>query len=88
MLNNEINAEAAAASPVAILPGFGPSPIVRQLRITDSPFPVRDVDDNSSSQVDKEAEEFIERFYEQLRLQKMMSVREGRNQNGCARSFG
>ncbi|PIA64726.1 hypothetical protein AQUCO_00100296v1 [Aquilegia coerulea] len=84
MLNNEIIAE---ASPVAILPGFGRSPMVRQLRITDSPFPVRDVDENSS-QVDKEAEEFIEKFYEQLRLQKMMSVREGRNQNGCPRSFG
>ncbi|KAM4111134.1 hypothetical protein ACJW30_05G044700 [Castanea mollissima] len=58
MLNNE-------ASPA--LPGFGRSPMVRQLRITDSPFPLRDIDEDS--QVDKAAEEFIQRFYKELRQQ-------------------
>ncbi|KAL5729037.1 hypothetical protein ACHQM5_002042 [Ranunculus cassubicifolius] len=67
MLNDEV----VAGSP--ILPGFGRSPLmVRQLRVTDSPFPLRDVDENSS-QVDEQAEEFIQRFYEQLRLQSIMS---------------
>ncbi|XP_018839148.1 uncharacterized protein LOC109004895 [Juglans regia] len=63
MLNNEAAVEASPA-----LPGFGRSPMVRQLRITDSPFPLREADEDSH--VDKAAEEFIERFYKQLRQQK------------------
>lgn len=63
MLNNDVVAEASPA-----LPGFGRSPMVRQLRITDSPFPLRDTDEDC--QVDKAAEEFIQRFYRQLRQQK------------------
>ncbi|KAL6563241.1 hypothetical protein OROHE_005828 [Orobanche hederae] len=55
----------AAASPV--LPGFVPSPIVKQLRITDSPFPLRDVDQNNH--VDEAAEEFIMKFYKNLKQQ-------------------
>ncbi|KAF5194454.1 Golgin candidate [Thalictrum thalictroides] len=54
MLNNE----AIEASPLMVFPGIGKSPLVRQLRITDSPFPVGDCD--VDSHVDKEAEEFIE----------------------------
>ncbi|KAJ8756045.1 hypothetical protein K2173_024592 [Erythroxylum novogranatense] len=69
MLNNHDGGE-VAASPV--LPGFGKSPMVRQLRITDSPFPIRDADDDNGV-VDKKAEEFIERFYRQLSLQRKMS---------------
>ncbi|KAF6167301.1 hypothetical protein GIB67_043162 [Kingdonia uniflora] len=66
MLNNEVTVT-EAASP--LLPGFGLStPRVRQLRITDSPFPLKNGEEDSH--VDKEAEEFIERFYQQLRLQK------------------
>lgn len=65
MLNNE--AAVAAASPA--LPGFGRSPMVRQLRVTDSPFPLREDDDEKDSQVDKAAEDFINRFYSQLRKQ-------------------
>ncbi|XP_034696445.1 uncharacterized protein LOC117922416 [Vitis riparia] len=61
MLNSEV------ASPA--LPGFGRSPMVRQLRITDSPFPLKDIDEDS--EVDKAAEEFIERFYNELKKQKM-----------------
>uniref|UniRef100_A0A5B7AWL9 Avr9/Cf-9 rapidly elicited protein 146 n=1 Tax=Davidia involucrata TaxID=16924 RepID=A0A5B7AWL9_DAVIN len=64
MLNSE------AASPA--LPGFGRSPMVRQLRITDSPFPLRDVD--GDSRVDQAAEEFIMKFYNDLREQNKMAA--------------
>ncbi|KAM1508531.1 hypothetical protein ACFX10_017826 [Malus domestica] len=70
MLNNEMAVE---ASPLVTLPGFGKSPMVRQLRITDSPFPLKDEGD---SQVDKEAEEFIKRFYKDLKLQKRSAALE------------
>ncbi|TKY48209.1 hypothetical protein E2542_SST25623 [Spatholobus suberectus] len=66
MLNNDVKVE-AAASPA--LPGFGRSPMVRQLRVTDSPFPLRDADEDNDHQVDKAAEEFIKRFYKNLRKQ-------------------
>ncbi|KAL7152447.1 hypothetical protein ABFS83_04G097700 [Erythranthe nasuta] len=59
----------AAASPV--LPGFGPSPNVRQLRVTDSPFPLED-DVDKDSHVDEAAEVFIMNFYKELRLQNSM----------------
>ncbi|XP_020097005.1 uncharacterized protein LOC109716101 [Ananas comosus] len=52
----------AAATP-------SPSPFVRQLRITDSPFPLREEEGEVDGAVDRDAEEFIKRFYEQLRLQ-------------------
>ncbi|XP_042476689.1 uncharacterized protein LOC122058197 [Macadamia integrifolia] len=50
--------------------GFGKSPMVRQLRITDSPFPLTNSDEDSH--VDKAAEEFIQKFYNNLRLQNSM----------------
>ena len=68
MLNNEM----VEASP--LLPGFGRSPMVRQLRVTDSPFPIKDTDEDP--QVDKAAEEFIRKFHKDLKLQKMMSALE------------
>lgn len=49
------------------LPGFGQSPMVRQLRVTDSPYPVKDYEENP--QVDKDAEDFINKFYKDLKLQ-------------------
>ncbi|PWA37185.1 hypothetical protein CTI12_AA592880 [Artemisia annua] len=52
------------------LPGFGRSPMVRQLRVTDSPFPLSNVDEDSH--VDDAAEEFINRFYNDLRRQKQI----------------
>ncbi|KAL6559920.1 hypothetical protein OROGR_005037 [Orobanche gracilis] len=55
------------------LPGFGPTPLVRQLRITDSPFPSRDVDKAGDCHVDEAAEEFIVRFYKDLRRQNEMA---------------
>nr|XP_043618079.1 uncharacterized protein LOC122589823 [Erigeron canadensis] len=52
------------------LPGFGRSPMVRQLRVTDSPFPLNNsVDDEDSHVVDEAAEKFINRFYKDLRRQ-------------------
>jgi hypothetical protein len=43
MLNNNEVVLPVKASPLLL--GFGRSPMVRQLRITDSPFPLRDLDD-------------------------------------------
>lgn len=42
---------------------FGWSPYVGPLRITDDPFPLRDIDDGDNGLVDKAAEEFIQKFY-------------------------
>ncbi|KAI3737657.1 hypothetical protein L2E82_27666 [Cichorium intybus] len=53
------------ASPA--LPGFGKSPMVKQLRITDSPFPLSNGDEDGH--VDDAAERFIMRFYNDLRRQ-------------------
>ncbi|XP_042492311.1 uncharacterized protein LOC122071903 [Macadamia integrifolia] len=52
-------------------PAFGKSPMVRELRITDSPFPLTNADEDSH--VDKAAEEFIQKFYNNLRLQNRMA---------------
>lgn len=63
--------EKPEASPFIALPGFGQlTPMVRQLRITDSPFPVKDSNDQEDVQVDKAAEEFIKKFYKELKQQK------------------
>ncbi|ERN15123.1 uncharacterized protein LOC18443404 [Amborella trichopoda] len=48
---------------IALTAPFSPFP----LRVTDSPFPLMDGDDDCH--VDREAEEFIRRFYEGLRTQ-------------------
>ena len=60
MLNNETIVE---TSPVAALAR------VRQLRVTDSPFPLHESEDDKDNQVDKAADEFIKRFYKELRRQ-------------------
>ncbi|KAH0659132.1 hypothetical protein KY289_027880 [Solanum tuberosum] len=58
--------QSETASPA--LPGFGRTPTVRQLRITDSPFPLREADNGDIiSHVDEKADEFISRFYRDLR---------------------
>ncbi|KAJ8452098.1 LOW QUALITY PROTEIN: hypothetical protein Cgig2_016679 [Carnegiea gigantea] len=49
--------------------GFGQSPVTRQLRITDSPYPLQDNPDEDS-RVDEAAEDFINKFYSQLKQQK------------------
>ncbi|TKW21880.1 hypothetical protein SEVIR_4G149800v4 [Setaria viridis] len=54
---------------------FGRTPAhVRQLRITDSPFPLRDDAAGDGGEVDMEAEEFIKKFYEQLRTQQSLAA--------------
>ncbi|KAJ4708103.1 Avr9/Cf-9 rapidly elicited protein [Melia azedarach] len=53
-------------------------PVRRRVRVTDSPFPLTRDDDNDGL-VDKEAEEFIQRFYRQLRLQKSKAGDEAAN---------
>ncbi|KAK8519727.1 hypothetical protein V6N13_104843 [Hibiscus sabdariffa] len=69
MLNdNDSNVGAAVVAASPMLPGFGQTPLVRQLRITDSPFPLRDADEGNDS-VDKAAEDFIKKFYKDLKLQ-------------------
>ncbi|KAG5008698.1 hypothetical protein AAZX31_07G014700 [Glycine max] len=69
MLNNEAFEEASPAVATA-LSGFGRSPMVRKLiRVTDSPFPLGESEDDKDNQVDKAAEEFIKRFYKELRKQ-------------------
>ncbi|KAI3802887.1 hypothetical protein L1987_31033 [Smallanthus sonchifolius] len=55
-------------SPLTLL-GFGESANVRQLRVTDSPFPVNNTEEDAL-QVDKAAEEFIKNFYHELKQQK------------------
>ncbi|XP_062233937.1 uncharacterized protein LOC133931147 [Phragmites australis] len=64
----------ATPSP-ALWASFGRTPAhVRQLRITDSPFPLRDDAAGDGRQVDQEAEEFIKKFYEKLRTQQSLSA--------------
>ncbi|XP_027343924.1 uncharacterized protein LOC113856337 [Abrus precatorius] len=70
MLNNDKVVVEPNNSPLFTLPGFGKSPIGRQLRVTDSPFPLKDEGD---SHVDAAAEEFIKKFYKDLNLQKKMA---------------
>ncbi|KAG8367352.1 hypothetical protein BUALT_Bualt16G0063200 [Buddleja alternifolia] len=58
------------------LPGFGPSPVVRQLRVTDSPFSEMKEITEKQQQVDKDAEEFINKFYKDLKNQKKIAALE------------
>ncbi|KAL2936279.1 Regulating synaptic membrane exocytosis protein 1 [Bienertia sinuspersici] len=69
-VNNMVlrNEEVTASGPTAT-PGLAHrwSPAVRQLRITDSPFPLQNSED--SKYVDQAAEDFIKRFYSKLNHQ-------------------
>ncbi|KAL2936282.1 Bifunctional enzyme Fae/Hps [Bienertia sinuspersici] len=67
MLHND-QAITSGGSPALPGLGFGQSPAVRQLRITDSPFPVQNSDDNKH--VDQAAEDFINMFYSRLKKEK------------------
>nr|GMC49967.1 AF211533_1 Avr9/Cf-9 rapidly elicited protein 146 [Ipomoea batatas] len=62
--------QSETASPA--LPGFGRTPLVRQLRVTDSPFPLREGE--ADCHVDEAAEEFISRFYNGLRAAKELNI--------------
>ncbi|KNA13955.1 hypothetical protein SOVF_111910 [Spinacia oleracea] len=61
------------------LPGFGygKSPLARQLRVTDSPFPLKYGKGNKEEEeedvkVNKAADEFIKKFYRNLMMQKSL----------------
>ncbi|KAI3857665.1 hypothetical protein MKW98_028929 [Papaver atlanticum] len=80
MLNNEVmteNGGSTILSPHLPGLGFGRTPTMKQLRTTDSPFPLNDhVVDEEECHVDEDAEEFIDNFYAQLWLQKNKCARE------------
>ncbi|VAH74156.1 unnamed protein product [Triticum turgidum subsp. durum] len=54
--------------------GAGHQPGTRQLRIADSPFSAPGNETPGEQQVDRKADEFIRRFYEQLRAQKSVAA--------------
>ncbi|KAJ4882116.1 Uncharacterized protein Rs2_39171 [Raphanus sativus] len=61
----------AALSPY--FPGFGRTPLVRPLRVTDSPFPLTPENgDVANGHVDQAADDFIKKFYKNLNQQKKM----------------
>lgn len=89
-----MNAQAAAGTggETPGVPGATPSPMLalslgrcpagtRQLRVTDSPFPVEP--EGVDERVDAEADSFIKRFYDQLRLQQA-----NQTPDNCARRRG
>ncbi|XP_078164590.1 uncharacterized protein LOC144559439 [Carex rostrata] len=62
----------ATPSPMLAL-ALGQSPaIARQLRVTDSPFPVQE-GTPADGVVDQQADEFIKKFYEQLKIQQSIA---------------
>ncbi|XP_054782065.1 uncharacterized protein LOC129289325 [Prosopis cineraria] len=67
MLDDKKGKDVVEASPA--LPWFRRTRTVRQVRVTDSPFPVQDGNDDRDDQVNEAAEEFITRFYKELRKQ-------------------
>ncbi|KAK6914837.1 Protein of unknown function DUF761, plant [Dillenia turbinata] len=72
--NSDMAADVSSSySPSPHLPGFGRSPMVRPLRITDSPFPVHNTDHDETRQINKAAEDFITRFHNDLRRQNRMN---------------
>uniref|UniRef100_A0A7N0UYG0 Avr9/Cf-9 rapidly elicited protein 146 n=1 Tax=Kalanchoe fedtschenkoi TaxID=63787 RepID=A0A7N0UYG0_KALFE len=72
--NNDEKFERMMVQPSPALPGFGKSPAVpvRQLRVTDSPFPLHDV--GGDRQVDEKAEKFIAKFYNDLKRQRILAT--------------
>ncbi|XP_074585133.1 uncharacterized protein LOC141840929 [Curcuma longa] len=68
---DEYSASAVATHSPAIWKS--PAAPVRQLRITDSPFPLKEEEGEADGGIDQDAEEFIKKFYEQLRLQQMIT---------------
>ncbi|KAI9107786.1 hypothetical protein K1719_021122 [Acacia pycnantha] len=67
MLDDKKCKDVVEAAPT--LPVSGRTQTVRPVRVTDSPFPVQDRDGGGDHQVDKAADEFIERFFNELRKQ-------------------
>ncbi|KAI0522538.1 hypothetical protein KFK09_004918 [Dendrobium nobile] len=84
MLNAEVSDMESVRS--SAMPSPSPSPaamwwlekspaVVRQLRVTDSPFMLNENEVVEEAKVDKEADDFIRRFYEHLRRQQLESAR-------------
>nr|XP_004513033.2 uncharacterized protein LOC101510669 [Cicer arietinum] len=74
ILNDMETSSFSSPSPLVALSGFDKSPIgKKQLRITDSPFPLKEEEGEDYSHVDIAAEEFIKRFYKNLNLQKELA---------------
>ncbi|KAL9232114.1 hypothetical protein vseg_007257 [Gypsophila vaccaria] len=70
MMMNSSDEFIVAKSPELRL-GFGISPAaLRRIRVTDSPFPLRRGEDDGDKHVDEAADEFIKKFYFQLKQQK------------------
>ncbi|KAG9143312.1 hypothetical protein Leryth_010227 [Lithospermum erythrorhizon] len=59
--------QSETASPA--LPGFGKSPVMRKMKKKDSPFHQMNNGGDEDSHVDEAADEFIKRFYKNLRKQ-------------------
>ncbi|XP_073007783.1 uncharacterized protein [Typha latifolia] len=67
---------ASPPSPMTAAEGCDKSPAaVRQLRVTDSPFPAEE--EEVGGEVDRKAEEFIRWFHEELRMQRFGACRTG-----------
>jgi len=67
---NDVDASSfSSPSPLVTFPGFEKSPIGKKIRVTDSPFPLKEEEGDDYSHVDVAAEEFIKRFYKNLNLQ-------------------
>ncbi|KAI3814521.1 hypothetical protein L1987_14161 [Smallanthus sonchifolius] len=86
ILNDNYEAVEPEKSPLTAL-GFGESRNVRQLRVTDSPFP-EDNTEEDSLQVDKAAEEFIKNFYKELKQQKKRAAVEPQSPPSFYRKWG
>jgi len=74
---NDVDASSfSSPSPLVTFPGFGKSPIGKKIRVTDSPFPLKEEEGDDHSHVDVAAEEFIKRFYKNLNLQQKLAATE------------
>ncbi|XP_045789661.1 uncharacterized protein LOC123884580 [Trifolium pratense] len=72
---NDVDASSfSSPSPLVTFPGFGKSPIGKRIRVTDSPFPLKEEEGVDHSHVDVAAEEFIKRFYKNLNLQQKLTA--------------
>jgi hypothetical protein len=72
---NDVDASSfSSPSPLITFPGFGKSPIGKKIRVTDSPFPLKEEEGVDHSHVDVAAEEFIKRFYKNLNLQQKLAA--------------
>ncbi|XP_074287691.1 uncharacterized protein LOC141612840 [Silene latifolia] len=71
--NEDVEGSLFTCSPVLPGFGFGRSPMVRELRVTDSPYLVQSYEDGEmcNYHVDEAAEEFIKKFYDQLQQQRI-----------------